>query len=80
MPPRLMRAPFAALWIGWAAGTTTWVLGGDNEDCDTVCISASKICNEEALALVDDADYFEGYVVEEAEWRRQPRRLRKCAS
>ena len=59
-----MRALFAALWIARAAATYSWVLGGDDQDCDTVCSGVSKICNAEALALVD-SDYFEGYVVPE---------------
>ena len=62
-----MRALFAALWTALAGATTTWTRGGNNEDCDTVCSRMSRICNEEALALVDDSDYFEGYVVEEEE-------------
>jgi len=42
---RLLLAALAALAARPAAATTTWVLGGDNEDCNDVCEGQSKICN-----------------------------------
>ena len=47
MRERLLVASLAALAARPAAATVTWVLGGDEEDCNFVCEQQStpKICN-----------------------------------